>query len=207
VVSVLKIFPCAKAKALTQRKQRKEEKGREIAEHNIPLDNSRYNDYCYLMKRNTNTKSDSRATLYEQVFVSLLRTADALSRGGEALLKPYNLSGTQYNILRILRGAGEKGLACREVGCKLISRDPDITRLLDRMESRGLIARAREKEDRRVVKARITAEGLRLLSELDEPVRELHRRQLRHLPAKQLQLLSKLLDRAREPLEAPAAED
>jgi DNA-binding MarR family transcriptional regulator len=154
-----------------------------------------------------NTKGDSRATLYEHVFVTLLRTADALSRGGEALLKPYNLSGTQYNILRILRGAGENGLACRQVGCKLISRDPDITRLLDRMESRGLIARAREKDDRRVVKARITEEGLRLLSELDEPVREVHRRQLRHLPAKQLQQLSKLLDKAREPLEVPAAED
>ena len=69
------------------------------------------------------------------------------------------------------------------------------------MESRGLIARAREKEDRRVVKTRITAEGLRLLHELDEPVRELHRRQLRHLPAKQLQQLSKLLDRVREPIE------
>jgi DNA-binding MarR family transcriptional regulator len=90
------------------------------------------------------------------------------------------------------------------VGGKLISRDPDITRLLDRMESRGLIARAREKDDRRVVKTRITAEGLRLLNELDEPVRELHRRQWSHLPAKQLQQLSKLLDRAREPLEGPA---
>jgi DNA-binding MarR family transcriptional regulator len=154
-----------------------------------------------------NTKGDSRAAIYAHVFVSLMRTADALTRDAEALVKPYNLSGTQYNILRILRGAGEKGLACREVGCKLISRDPDITRLLDRMESRGLIARAREKDDRRVVKTRITAEGMRLLNELDEPVRELHRRQLRHLPAKQLQQLLKLLDRAREPLEGHTAED
>jgi DNA-binding MarR family transcriptional regulator len=201
----VKAFPRAKAKDLTQRTQREEEKDGDDAGRNIPLDNCRCNVYCWLMERNT--KRDSRATLYEHVFVTLLRTADALSRGGEALLKPYNLSGTQYNILRILRGAGEKGLACRQVGCKLISRDPDITRLLDRMESRGLIARAREKDDRRVVKARITAEGLRLLSELDEPVRELHRRQLRHLPAKQLQQLSMLLDKAREPLEAPAAED
>jgi DNA-binding MarR family transcriptional regulator len=92
------------------------------------------------MERNTKTKSDPLASLDQRVFISLMRTADALSRGAEALLKPYNLSGTQYNILRILRGAGEKGLACREVGGKLISRDPDITRLLDRMESRGLIA-------------------------------------------------------------------
>jgi DNA-binding MarR family transcriptional regulator len=159
------------------------------------------------MDKRSKTKSEPQALLDHHVFVSLMRTADALSRGAEALLKPYNLSGTQYNVLRILRGAGEKGLACREVGCKLISRDPDITRLLDRMESRGVIARARETVDRRVVKTRITSEGLRLLGELDEPVRELHRRQLRHLPAKQLQQLSKLLDRAREPLETPPAED
>src|SRR5580658_7235671 len=126
------------------------------------------------------------AHLEAQVFVSLLRTADAFTRGAEGLLKPASLSGTQYNILRILRGAGEAGLACSEVGGRLISRDPDITRLLDRMESRGLIARAREAQDRRVVKTRITAEGLRLLDELDQPVHELHCRQWRHLPAKQL---------------------
>jgi DNA-binding MarR family transcriptional regulator len=156
------------------------------------------------MERNAKTKGNLLDSLDARVFVSLMRTADALSRGAEAVLKPYNLSGTQYNILRILRGAGEKGLACREVGGKLISRDPDITRLLDRMESRGLIARAREKDDRRVVKTRITAEGLRLLNDLDDPVRELHRRQLSHLPAKHLKQLSILLDRAREPLERPA---
>jgi DNA-binding MarR family transcriptional regulator len=157
------------------------------------------------MKRNSKLKRQPNAPLEEKVFVSLLRTADALSRGGEALLKPYSLSGTQYNILRILRGAGEQGLACREVGCRLISRDPDITRLLDRMESRGWIARARETQDRRVVKTRLTAEGLRLLGELDAPVYEMHRRQLGHIPAKQLRQLSKLLERAREHVEAPCS--
>ena len=145
-------------------------------------------------------KHDSPAQIEAQVFVSLLRTADALARDAEDLLKPYNLSGTQYNVLRILRGAGDDGLACREVGLRLISRDPDITRLLDRMESRGLIARAREAKDRRVVRTRITPDGLRLLAELDEPVRERHRRQLSHIPEKQLRQLSALLDRAREPL-------
>ena len=138
-----------------------------------------------------------------QVFVSLLRTADTLTRGAETLLKPFGLSGQQYNILRILRGAGDCGLACREIGCRLISRDPDITRLLDRMESRGLIVRTREETDRRVVKTRITADGLRNLHDLDEPVRELHRRQLRGLPAKQLRQLSLLLERARAQVEAP----
>jgi DNA-binding MarR family transcriptional regulator len=149
------------------------------------------------MHRAPKPKRTRQPALEVRVFVSLMRAADALARGAEALLKPYNLSGTQYNILRILRGAGAEGMACSEVGCRLISRDPDITRLLDRMESRGWIARAREAQDRRVVKTRITAEGLRLLDELDQPVHELHRRQLRHLPAKQLRQLSNLLDRAR----------
>jgi DNA-binding MarR family transcriptional regulator len=159
------------------------------------------------MERAPKPKRDPQAPLEAQVFVTLMRTADALARGAEALLKPFSLSGTQYNILRILRGAGEKGLACREVGCRLISRDPDLTRLLDRMESRGLIARAREAQDRRVVRTRITAEGLRLLGELDRPVRELHRRQLGHLPATQLRQLSNLLDRARERLEEAHSPD
>lgn len=153
------------------------------------------------MERTLKPKRAPRPGLEAQVFVSLMRTADALARSAEALVKPFNLSGTQYNILRILRGAGEKGLACREVGCRLITRDPDITRLLDRMESRGLISRAREAQDRRVVKTRITAEGLRLLAELDKPMRDLHRRQLRHFSQKQLRQFSNLLDRAREPQE------
>jgi DNA-binding MarR family transcriptional regulator len=159
------------------------------------------------MQRTAKPKRDLHTALEARVFVSLLRTADALARGAEALLKPFNLSGTQYNILRILRGAGEKGLGCSEVGNRLISRDPDITRLLDRMESRGLIARAREAQDRRVVKTRITPEGLRLLEELDRPVHELHRRQLRHLPATELRQLSNLLDRAREQVEGAQEPD
>src|SRR5216684_9317032 len=144
-----------------------------------------------MMQRAAEPKPNSQPALEERVFLSLMRTTDALSRGGGVLLKPYNLSLTQYNILRILRGAGEKGLACREIGCRLITRDPDITRLLDRLESRGLIARARETQDRRVVKTRITPGGLRVLAELDAPVQELHRRQLHHLPAKELRQLSR----------------
>jgi DNA-binding MarR family transcriptional regulator len=159
------------------------------------------------MEKSARPKRHPQAPLEARVFVSLMRAADALSRGAEDLLKPYRLSKTQYNILRILKGAGEKGLACREVGGKLISRDPDITRLLDRLESRGLIVRAREARDRRVVKPRITAEGLRLLDELDKPVQELHRRQLRHLPAKELRQLSMLLERARGPVSETDASD
>jgi DNA-binding MarR family transcriptional regulator len=142
-------------------------------------------------------KRAPQTSLEEDVYVSLMRTADALTRGGETVLKSSGLSATQYNVLRILRGAGEQGLACREVGCRLISRDPDITRLLDRMESRGWIVRARETQDRRVVKTRITAEGLRLLATLDAPVQEMHRRQLGHIPANELRKLAKFLERAR----------
>lgn len=138
-----------------------------------------------------------KTQLEGQVFVSLLRTADAFAREPESLVKTAGLSPSQYNILRILRGAGEDGLACREIGCRLISRDPDITRLLDRMESRGLIARARESEDRRVVKTRITEEGLQVLVKLDEPMRDLHRKQLHHVPERQLRKLLLLLEQAR----------
>jgi DNA-binding MarR family transcriptional regulator len=159
-----------------------------------------------LRKRKAARKVRTPQTQLEgQVFVNLLRTADALARGAEALLKPTGLSATQYNVLRILRGAGPEGLACREVGCRMISRDPDITRLMDRMETRGLIARARGEEDRRIVKTRITVEGLRVLGELDAPVQELHRRQLHHLPAKVLRQLSRLLERARFQVESPCS--
>jgi DNA-binding MarR family transcriptional regulator len=146
-------------------------------------------------------KRDRRHILEAEVFVSLLRAADVLARGAETLLKSYGLSPTQYNILRILRGAGDTGLGCSEVGSRLISRDPDITRLFDRMESRGLISRAREAHDRRVVKTRITEEGLRLLAELDTPVRQTHRKQLGHIPERQLRQLAALLERVREPFE------
>jgi len=147
------------------------------------------------------------ALLEAGVFVNLLRAADALARGAEALLKPTGLSSTQYNVLRILRGAGSEGLACSEVGCRMISRDPDMTRLLDRMESRGLISRSREKEDRRVVRTRITSEGLRVLEKLDAPVQDLHRRQLHHLPAKELRQLSRLLEKVRSHGESPCSPD
>ena len=153
------------------------------------------------------SKPSFRSGPEERVFVSLLRTADALSRAGETLLKPYGLSATQYNALRILRGAGAEGLACSEVAERLISRDPDITRLLDRMESRGLIVRTRESRDRRVVKTRITEAGLRLLAELDGPVQELHRRQLRHLSAREIRQFSNLLERARKLVEEAQSPD
>ncbi len=136
--------------------------------------------------------------LEAEAYLSLQRAADALLREVEQTLKPAGLSPTQYNILRILRGTGPGGLACREIGCRMITRDPDITRLLDRLVARGLVRRARERNDRRVVKTTITAEGLRILKELDEPVSSLHRRQLRHMDRRRLRLLVRLLEQARE---------
>jgi DNA-binding MarR family transcriptional regulator len=125
--------------------------------------------------------------------VDLMRTADRLSRPVAELLKTGDLSPPQYNVLRILRGSPE-GLNCGEVGKRMISRDPDITRLLDRLEKRGLISRHRDdKKDRRIVSARITAQGLDLLSRLDEPVRDVHQRLLGHLGSERLRELARLL--------------
>ena len=128
----------------------------------------------------------------EAAFLDLLRTTDMLSRGLVHVLKTEDLSATQYNVLRILRGAPE-GLACGEIAGRMITRDPDVTRLLDRLEKRGLISRCRETKDRRTVMARITPEGLTLLSRLDEPVRAAHRKQLGHLGRTRLRTLAKLL--------------
>ena len=133
----------------------------------------------------------------EAAYVELLRTADLLSRATAQLLKTEDLSSTQYNVLRILRGAPE-GLLCGEVAARMISRDPDITRLLDRLEKRKLIARSRQERDRRMVLARITEDGMALLERLDEPVKEVHRRQLGHLGQKRLRELMSLLTVARE---------
>jgi DNA-binding MarR family transcriptional regulator len=134
------------------------------------------------------------ASLEAHIFVVLQKIADALGQEAEQLLKSNGLTGAQYNVLRILRGAEPEGLACSNIADRMISHDPDMTRLLDRMEKRALITRQRQKDDRRVVKTRITPEGLELLKQLDQPVRELHKRQFRHMPAARLKALSDLLD-------------
>ena len=128
----------------------------------------------------------------EAAFLDLLRTTDMLSRGLVRVLKSEDLSPTQYNVLRILRGAPD-GLACGEIASRMITRDPDVTRLLDRLEKRELISRCRETTDRRTVMARITPEGLKLLARLDEPVQAAHRKQLGHLGRERLLALAELL--------------
>lgn len=136
----------------------------------------------------------------EIAYLDLLRTTDMLSRSLAYLLKAEELSATQYNVLRILRGAPE-GLPCGEIGSRMITRDPDITRLLDRLEKRDLISRCRETKDRRVVFARITPAALELLARLDGPVQEAHRKQLGHLGKERLQALAALMEACRSQLE------
>ena len=128
----------------------------------------------------------------ELTFLELCRTADAVSRRLPDVLKAEDLSHNQYNVLRILRGS-PGGLPCGEIGCRMLTRDPDITRLLDRLEKRGLIRRRRERCDRRMVVAQITPVGLEVLERLDEPVREAHRRNLGHLGREKLRNLNRLL--------------
>jgi MarR family transcriptional regulator, organic hydroperoxide resistance regulator len=137
----------------------------------------------------------------ERLFLAVLKTADALGQEAELLTKSIGLTSTQYNVLRILRGAGPDGLPCRGIGERMISRDPDMTRLLDRMEKGGLITRARQKDDRRVVKTQITDAGLSLLQKLDQPMRELHKKQFQHMATAQVKALGDLLDalKNREP--------
>jgi DNA-binding MarR family transcriptional regulator len=132
----------------------------------------------------------------EAAFLDLLRTTDMLSRGLVHVLRAEDLSSTQYNVLRILRGAPE-GLPCGEIGNRMITRDPDITRLLDRLEKRALISRRRDTQDRRTVLTRITPDGLKTLARLDEPVQSAHRQLLGHLGRARLRALADLLRLAR----------
>lgn len=137
-------------------------------------------------------------SLEAEAAVNLMRTADTVLRGLAAALKPRGLSPEQYNVLRILRGAGPSGLPCGEIASRMVTRDPDMTRLLDRLEARGFIARARSLRDRRVVNTRITSAGLRLLAGLDAPLNAENTRLVGHLGRKRLRQLVALLEAVRE---------
>lgn len=138
------------------------------------------------------------ANLEDEALVALQRTADRLHWRLSEMLKPYGVSPTQYNALRILRGAREAGHSCSEIAERMINRDPDITRLVDRLERRGLVKRSREGRDRRVIITRITPAGMHLVDSLDGPVAEFNRKMLKHLGETQLRSLVKLLESARE---------
>jgi len=143
----------------------------------------------------------------QEAFLNVIRTADHLMRRFEELLKPHNISATQYNVLRILRGmckgdhpeagGATDGTPCKTIAQHMLTREPDITRLLDRLETRGLISRQRDHEDRRVVHVRITADGLAMLKELDGPVSEFHNTQFPTMGETEITRLTDLLEKAR----------
>ncbi len=164
------------------------------------FDGSRYNEYIPLVAKSIQaeirqTKPFSK--LEDEALVALQRTADRLHGCLSEMLRAHGLSPTQYNALRILRGAGDEGRACSEIAERMINRDPDITRLVDRLERRGLVERSREDRDRRVVTTRITAAGLELLESLDQPIEDFNRRMLGPLGEEQLRMLIQLLEAAR----------
>jgi DNA-binding MarR family transcriptional regulator len=133
----------------------------------------------------------------QEAFLNLQRTADESMARMAEVMKTQGLSPTQYNVLRILNGAGEAGLPCGAIGERMITRDPDITRLLDRLEKQGHITRARDTRDRRVVVAKITDSATKIIEALDTPVEEELKRQLGHLGKQKLNQLIELLELVR----------
>ena len=137
------------------------------------------------------------SSLQQEVYLSIQRTADELHSRVATILKPFGVSTTQYNVLRILRGAGPEGHRCSAIADRMITREPDITRLLDRMAKAGWITQSRDSEDRRVVITRITPEALKLLREIDKPLLELNHTMMASMGEKKLKTLLSLLDDVR----------
>ena len=132
-----------------------------------------------------------------EALLSVLRTAAVLEHQVNETLKPYGITHTQYNVLRILRGAGANGLCGREVGERMVSRVPDVPRLLDRMEETGLIKRERDRGDRRHVTARITRKGLAMLDQATPELEAVERARAGKIPTGQLQQLIEVLSTVR----------
>jgi MarR family transcriptional regulator, organic hydroperoxide resistance regulator len=146
------------------------------------------------------TEPKARATavrLEERVFQSLVLAADHLLKGEVEVLRLADLTFPQYNVLRILRGARPDALSCGTISERMFTRDSDLTRLLDRLEQRGLVRRERDARDRRIVTSAITDAGLQLLKKLDGPIEHVHRDQLQHMTAEQLETLRQLAERVR----------
>ncbi len=135
----------------------------------------------------------------EEAGLNLIRTTDCVRFPFDRLFADNGISDPQYNVLRILRGHGGRGLPCTEITAQMISRMPDMTRLVDRLEKGGLVRRCRTADDRRVVLICIMPAGLALLSRLDQPVHDLHKQTLGHLTRNELAELSRLLVKARTP--------
>jgi len=142
-------------------------------------------------------------SLEQEAFLNLWRTYDRLRMLEDQLFNQHDLTPQQYNALRLLRGARPERMSTLGLASRLVTRAPDITRLLDKLEHRRLITRLRLEDNRRVVLVGITEAGLELLAQLDGAVRECHQRQLGHLKRSELQHLIELLKRARTPHEDP----
>lgn len=138
------------------------------------------------------------ALIEEEAILNVARTAEVAAQHMANFLKPYALTGTQYNVLRILRGAGKDGITCSQLSERMISRDPDISRLLDRMEARSLVIRERSKEDRRIVLTRISENGLDLVNSLDKPVRDFLKATIGKIKKHRLEELVEGLEKVRE---------
>jgi MarR family transcriptional regulator, 2-MHQ and catechol-resistance regulon repressor len=140
----------------------------------------------------------------QEAYLNLARTGDRLQTRFLRLFRDYDLTPSQYNVLRILRGEGEP-MKCMDVAGRTVTEVPGITGLIDRLEARGLVERQRSTEDRREVFVSVTAKGLKLLADLDEPVAGMHRTLLGHLTRAELAELVRLLEKARAPLEESGA--
>lgn len=141
----------------------------------------------------------------EEALLNLMRTSDCLQRAVQRKVRPWGITATQYNVLRILRGAGEEGLACAAIGRRMIAAEPDLTRLLARLKTLKLIRQRRDRKDRRVVWTQISAAGLDLLRAMDPVVARAPAELLGHLSPTQLDQLSRLLELARNPVQQPEA--
>lgn len=140
------------------------------------------------------------ASIEEEALLNIRRTSDRLQYHSQQLFKPHGITPTQYNVLRILRGAGDGGLRCSAIGERLVSSDPDITRLLGRLQKQKLIKRKRDPKDRRVIYATITPDGLRLLKETDPLVLDSIKQLLKHMNKEKLTALVSLLEEVRQTL-------
>src|SRR6185312_526176 len=167
----------------------------------LPLDDIRYHDYYGDVPGKLQQEIEQTRPfelIEEEAMLNIVRTAEVLQRAIADFLDGFGLSPVQYNVLRILRGAGPAGATCSQIGKRMLTHDPDITRLLDRMEARGLIARARDGADRRAVITRITETGLALAGEIDQPLTTLFQTRLGKIGRDGLASLTAQLEKVRE---------
>jgi DNA-binding MarR family transcriptional regulator len=170
----------------------------------IPLDDSRLNKYYKSVAGKLQAEIKQTRpfeSIEEEAVLNVLRTAELIQGFIAGFLKEFELSPVQYNVLRILRGAGETGATCSQIGERLLTRDPDITRLLDRLEARGLVQRERSSRDRRAVVTKISAAGLTLVASIDQPLRRVNQAKLAGFGRDALANLTSELERLRSAFE------